>query len=255
MKRNLAKILSDLDAVRRQASIDLGQVSVKFKSAQAIVKADAEARLPLIEAEYRDQVKTQVATIFVTGSQENQQAFATLAEAEGETLTVDADEIYKAMAFDVEPSIGAKRQFGGTQLNLLIRALEDAGRKAGVGFLPVPRLLDVETVRTPADTVALIKNMIGSQVAGDLHVRFLETRILEEALAKKYGEKIVPVVITGADPAEVVGLQERVFAEPPTQRREGLPGVGIVFDVGATVNKDSVLEAFTKLRERIAKQK
>lgn len=252
MKRPLSSILADLDEARASAGVDLNTIPMKFKAARAIEKADAEARLPTLEAEYKQRLYDRVATIFVVGDPNDQVKFAELAEHEGDTLTLNVDEIYEKVAVDVEPSIGALRQFGGTQLNLMIRGLEDVARKAGVGFIPVPRLLDVGTVKTPAETVAFIKDLIGTQVPAELRARYIEARIVEEALADKVGQKIVPVVIFGAGLEEAFDLQPQIFSAKVDG--EQIDGTGIVFEVGATVDKDTVIKAFGELREAVAKR-
>lgn len=243
MKKSLNRILEEISVAKVTAEVNLDNVAAKFRPARAIAKNDAETQLKILREEYKSKLGPRVATIILSGIRADQAAFTTIAEAEGETLTIDAEAMYKKMAIDVEPTIGAQRQFGGTQLNHLVRSLEDVGRFAGAGFLPVPRLLDVEIARTPADTIALIKGLIRSQVGDSLNCRYIEACIVEDALACRYGEKIVPVVIAGASEEEASILKNGIFS-----------GLGITFKVGATVDQKTVTQAFDALRERIKKQ-
>lgn len=240
MKRNLHKIIQDLEVTTIAAAVDLEALPQRVRPGAAIAKTDAEAKLKTLRGEYRDQVAPRVATIFLIGPEESQKKFAELSEAEGGTLTVDAAAIYTKMATDLEPTIGAQRQFGGTQVNHLIRSMEEIATVAGAEYLPTPRLLEVSIVKTPEDTVTMVKHLIRTQIGDDLNRLWLESRIVSEALRLKYGEKVVPVVVLGASRQEILELGKSIFS-----------GNSIEVKLGATVEQKDIIDAFAALKERL----
>ena len=241
MSRQLNQITKDIEETTKLAIMDLETAPAKTRAGLYIAKADSEKRLKELQEEYKTQLGPRVATIFVTGDRGGQEAFAKLSAAEGETLTVDAAAMYARMALDVEPTIGASRQFGGTQLNHLVRSLEEVGRTAGVSLLPVPHLLEVLTAKTMYNTMLIIQDLIRTQVGDALNCRYIERQILDAALKSRYGEKVVPVVVLSALTAsENAVLQPNVF---------GGIGITVKLAVDTKIDQDLVRKVFEELRE------
>lgn len=244
--RRLDQIIENINATKEMASVDMASVPYNNQPSVAIAKMDAETRLKALKDEYRQSVADKVATIFLIGSDGAQQDFARLAEEEGETLTVTVDAAFRKMAADVEPSIGAGRQFGSTQANQLVRSLEEVGRAAGVEFMPVPRLMDVVTVKTFEDTVREVRNLVVGQSSKTVGLKYLEYKIADLALEEGFEEKVVPVVITGStDVRQAHEDMKTIYS-----------GTGVVVTIpeGKKVDKEFVLEAFKRLGDKIAKK-
>jgi len=243
--RSLNQILAEMASQTLVANTSLDTVKVANKGSMGIAIADAAANIKVLRQEYATKLSTRVVTIFLSGPISLQETFAKLAEEEGETLTVDSQAIYKKMATDVEPTIGAQRQFGGTQANHLIRSLEEVARAAGAEFLAVPRLQEVMTVNDFDEHVRVIRDMIRTQVGDDLNRRAIEARIIDLALEKRYSEKVIPVVVLGSSPEEAI-LQEKIFTGN---------GIKVALGPDQIVDKEFVLSTFTQIRKYLKSTK
>lgn len=242
-KRNLFSILQEMTETAKVAATNLDTVPYKNRASAAIAKNDAETKLKALREEYTAQLRERVLTIFVVGSKEDCAIFTKIATDEADVLSIDADAMYEKMAADVEPTIGAQRMFGGTQLQHLIRSLEQRGREANAGFLPVPRILDVVVVNPPVTTKAVVKDIIVSQIGVDLNARWIEAQIVELAIAAEYGEKFVPVVVTCENVDDAKVLKPKIFSGR---------GIGEALDKPVTVA--TVQETISRLKESLKKQ-
>jgi len=242
--RSIKKIVTELADAKTQSEVNLEAASYKLRPGLAVAKQDAANRLDSLKEEYRLQLGPRTATIFLHGTAAAQTEFAELAVVEGGTLTVDSQEAYRLMAADVELTMGRGRQFGSTQVNILIRCLEDLGRAAGLSHMVVPRLMEVLTVQAGAPMVAVVKEIILTQVGESFNCHYIQARIMEMAMAAGYGEKILPVVLTGAEKEEAVYLQKNIFSGR---------GIRVGLDEAVTPEemKKSVLQAFDALKAAV----
>lgn len=240
-KRNLALVLQEMEAAKKAADIDLEKVPFKNRASLSIAKTDATVKLKSLREEYAALLRERVVTVFVAGSKEDCQLFAQISDAQQGTLSISADAMYEKMAADIEPTIGAQRMFGGTQLQHLIRSVEDCGRQANLGFLQVPRLIDVIVVKPPVTTMSVVKDLVTSQLGHDLNARWIESKITEMAIEEEF-EKLVPVVVLCSNVDDVMALKPKIF----TGR-----GIGEVLD--KPVTPATVQETISRLRESLKK--
>lgn len=241
MSQSLSKLLSEIEAARTQANVDLNQFDPKFQAAQAIAKADAGKRLVTLTEQFNEEIKDRAAFMLLNGQSEIQAEFVKVAQEEGGVLTVSARQAYNMMADEVEQTIGAQRQFGGTQLGHLIRAIEAVGKAANSRFLKVPHLEDVVYVKDHDAVTDTCRDIVLKQLGPELNRNFIQEETFRKALDTNYKEKVVPVVITDATPEETEFFMDNLFY-----------GVGIRVDLrDAKVDKDLVLEQFKTLKQTI----
>jgi hypothetical protein len=245
MSRSFKDVLDDLVVTTANAAINLDEVPLRNKAGMGICKADAIVALGTLRSEYKALLAPRVASIWLSGTPEQQKKFAEVAAQEGETLTVSTLGVYERMASDIEPTIGAERQFGGTQLGHLLRSLENVAREAGASFLATPHLLEVVTVSDFAALTLAIRGIIVSQVGEKLNVLHLENEVLNQALTARYSEKVVPVVVLTSPAGESSDLRQGMFG-----------GKGIDFQIPENVepDKEMVLAVFSTFQKAIKKQ-
>ncbi len=242
MSRHIKKVLAELTDAKTRSEVNLDAVKYSLRAGQAIAKQEALNKLEALRNEYRQELEPRVATIFAFGTPEAQLAFAAGAQEEGGTLTVDTQEIYKLMAADVELTMGRGRQFGSTQVNHMIRTMEELGRRAGLSHMVVPRLTEVLTVKDVDAMAAVVKNIILTQVGEQFNARYIMSKILNMALEAGYGEKVLPIVMTGATIEEAAFLQKAIFSG------KGIK-VSLDDDLNPEVVGKAVLQSFAALKE------
>lgn len=248
-KRSPATILAEIAEAKKTASIDITNVRAANRGGISIAKADAEVKLKALREEFVAQLTERVASIFVVGAPADLKQFGEIAADQG-AIVIFADAMYEKMAADIEPTIGAQRMFGGTQVQHLIRSLEDCGRYAGLGFLKVPRLLDVVVTKPPESeegphTVDVVKDLISSQVGPELNTKWLEASIANAAVEDAYDSRIITVVVLCTKIEDAKLIKPKLFS--------GF-GIGVTIDEGQSVDLATVKKAFEQLEEKLGKK-
>lgn len=249
LKRNLTTVLAEMAEASKVLSIDIINVKQKNRASISIAKTDAEVKMKGLREEYGAQLAERVATIFVVGSKTDCETFSQIAQAETSSIIVSADAMYERIATEIEPTVGAQRMFGGTQLQHLIRSLEDVGREAGAQFLKVPRLLDVVVCKSERNkdgpTVGeVVKDIVVSQVGVELNAKWLQAGITSEAIAEEYDGRVVSVIVLCQTIEDAKAIKPLLFS--------GF-GIGVTLDEGK-VDLATVQKAFEQLKEKLAKK-
>ncbi len=241
----MEKVLKELSTLNETAKTDLANVPYKNRAGIAIAIAEAQKRLGDISKEYKEMLATRSFTIFTEGALVDQAAFSRIAKEEGEVVVVSTQELYERLAITCDACLGATRQFGGTALNHLIRAIEEVAIESGTGRLTqVPRLRDVAIAKTMADVVAVVREVVLQDTGTDLNKDHIEHLAFKRAFEMGLSEKVIPIVVTNNRDGSDFGLQERMFT-----------GRGFVVSVPSSVDKEFVLNTFKRVISEVSKTK
>ncbi len=233
----MEKVLNELSALTEMANTDINGVKADRRSGIAIAVKEAQKRLVDISNEYREMLKNRSFTIFTEGTVNDQSTFAQIAQDEGDVVVVSAQELYERLALACDPCLGAARQFGGTALSHLIRAVEEVATESGTGRLTtVPRLQDIAITKTFADVVATCREIILQDKESNLNKDYIEYLAFKRAFSKGLSEKVIPIVVTDNRGDVDLDLQSRMFT-----------GRGFVVKVPTNIDKEFVLGAFRRV--------
>lgn len=241
----MEKVLKELSALSETANTDLNGVPFATRSSMAIAVNEAKKRVEEISKEYKEMLASRSFTIFTEGAQADQATFARIAQEEGEVVVVSSQELYERLAINCDASLGATRQFGGTALNHLIRAVEEVATESGTGRLTTaPRLEDIEIAKTMADVVAVVRSIILKDTGTNLNKDYIEHLAFERAFKMELSVKVIPIVVTNNHDGSDFSLQERMFT-----------GRGFVVSVPSSVDKEFVLNTFKRVISEVNKAK
>lgn len=238
MNQQLAKLLTSIKEAKKDSELDIDLYPMKVRPSLSIAKADGSRRLESLVKEYRQEVSQRAAVILTRGPADSQAAFAVKST---NVIVASALTAYTKMAVEIEPTMGSQREFAGTQLGHLIRAVEAVGREAGSSFLKVPTIQEgVFFVRNFEDLVIGIRDLLLPQLGAGLNRDYLQVTICDKAMELGFKENVVPVIVTDASEQEVEFFSRYLFS-----------GVGIVVDLpedAKKVDDEFVTNVFAKLK-------
>lgn len=195
----IAELQEKLKSVREDAAADVDSGPFASRTGRMSRRNAAAAEVPVVEALLREQVKRSAAAIFVGGAEDSVNEFATIAEEEGNAITVHAYSVYQKMASDMWPTLS-----GGapTANNIPIfgAALQSMGELVGTFVRVNPSLMADLIGRRFADVTAFadtLREVIRAAVGTELEVAFIE-RTVTDAVLEGYEQNVVPVVVLGA---------------------------------------------------------
>jgi hypothetical protein len=78
----------------------------------------------------------------------------------------------------------------------------------GLAEAPNPNYRGGAVLRKAEDVVEFVRNLVRGSCGDTLNILFLQRLITDACWEIRYQEDVVPVIVTGATPAEVEGLEE-----------------------------------------------
>ncbi len=245
MSNQMDKVLKELTGLKQTAGIDLQNIPLATRSSIAIAIQEAKKRLEGITTEYKEMLRSRSFTIFTEGAEADQAQFAKIAQEEGDVVVVSSREVYQRLARACNPTLGAQRQFGGTALNHLIRAVEEVAVESGNQRLTaVPRLLDIAVARTFEDVVEICRSVVLADKDTNLNKDYMEHLAFKRAFENEMSEKVIPIVVIDNRDSVDFGIQSHMFT-----------GRGFVVKVPENVDKEFVLAAFKRVIVEVSKAK
>lgn len=206
--RTTEDILKELQITKKLAETDLDLVKPNVRSGHEMAKRDAADRLPRLFREYVEVLFKGARALFPNGSPKNVEKYVQVARAEGGVgvVTVDGGELYKKIAWEIEPSIGQSRDFGVTQLQLLMALVKQISYD--VSFKdPVPPVLnELRACTTFDDLVDYVRERIEAAMSDNLLVAFTQFKVADAACAAGFDGNILPVVVTGTSSQDRAAL-------------------------------------------------
>lgn len=209
MHRNLTEILSDIEAASEIANRDLFDISPRLHAGHQMAVREAKERVGTLTNEYAQALLSNTAGLFTAGDPVKCAEFAKLAAEECGTLTVDVGEMYLEIARAIEPTLGQRREFSFTQLEIVMRSLFDVANRLKLkGSMAVPRLPESLVVETLADVAECVKKLVTEANGHALMVEYSKNAMVERGLAAKFDGKVTRVVILNVGEAEANALKD-----------------------------------------------
>jgi hypothetical protein len=239
----LEQLMEQYAEVEQIANQDLSAWPVKTLPGAQMRQRECRTQMEALGAKYKDALLGSAVAIFLDGDQQQTQQFAKVAEGSGGTLTISAETMYEDLAKDIEPTLGDRRQFGTSQLGMLVSALTRVGKDLDFRNIPVPQIFDVTVCREHQDLIALVRNLVRQAIGDDLNAAYIKRAVGEEAIRIRYTRSVAPVVITNATADERTGLKNVFngsFTIPVTQEN---------------TSEDAVLQSLTNIAKTLKSKK
>jgi hypothetical protein len=169
---------------------------------------EAKLNLPALENQYLYYLQEAALVMILRGDDVSQKGFAEIAAQEGNTITLDAGALYRKLSEGVEESLGYSREFGVTQISQVVDSIRDICLEIGIRETDRPRHMEQVVVLRQADIEAHVRKIVRASDNGFLNNMFMSRELLTQALAKRYTQAVVPVVIVGAEEEEIEALKQ-----------------------------------------------
>lgn len=235
-QQTLSEILEQIEQNQVLADTDPLGTPGLARAGFAVAIRQAKDTLTDLKKLYRTQIMSRAYDVFVFGNRTKATEFGKVAEAEG-AVVVDAEELYQTLAQPIEASLGTEREFGPSQVALLIAGLKAVATDLGIINMNAPKLPGLVKMENAAVTLAHVRSMIRAAVGDDLNKLYLGAAITNKALEAKYkASGLVVVVLNAMGPEDARGIAG-LFAHH-------LPSVNLTSDV--EIDVDTVHRAFKR---------
>lgn len=222
-QQTLSEILEQIEQNQKLADTDPESTPGLSRAGFAVAIREAKDLLVDLKKEYKDQLLDRARDVFVFGDKAKISEFGKLAEAEG-AVVVDADELYRRLSGPCDASLGAEREFGPSQVSLLISGLKGVSVDLDILNMNAPKLPGLVKVEDAAATTAHVRSMVRAAVGDDLNKLYLAADVTKKALEVKFkASGLVVVVLNATGPEDA--------REIATLFGHHLPSVNLTSDV------------------------
>ena len=209
MKNESLKDLAEkMRVTKRRAETDLEAVPYQTRSSMANMKRNAEGQLETLRKDFANAVRRASIAVFLAGDPARQEKFAEIAKKEvtGAMVVVHADAVYERLANRVQPSLGASRQFGVGQHQLLLGTLTDVEKELDIRWMSRPAPGSDRAIQGHEDLVGYIRSLIRTSVGDELTKVYVDRQIVDSAVSVEFAGSTLLVIVVGSDAAETAAL-------------------------------------------------
>lgn len=244
--KTLDQLVSELAQKQTIAQTNLDDIPWMTRPAWSSNIERAKEELTVLKAEYRNKLLAQSLAIFVVGGTDEQKAaFASIAKKEADVLVLNADDLYKRLAQPIDAALGTQRTFTATYVPMLLRGMKEVGDELAIREIAAPKFSsETPILEDSGAVVELVREVVRDSSGDDLNRLYLADKLTDQALAVRYKGSVVPVIVLGAGPDEVLGLTP-LFAH-----------VGALVSLdGVNVDKELVLASFEQALKQVKTKK
>jgi len=169
-------------------------------------------RRALLKQEYKALLRNRGFAIFLVGIAEAQAKFAQIA-SEFDCYVMSANILYDSLADQMMKQVRIGDIFTVQHIQMLDELLYDYRVKLGIASMPHPSI-SVEMCRPITDKATLatlIRFSIEKVLDTELATHVIEDTATDAAIKDEQMGPVLPVVLTGADTAQIRDFQKRIF--------------------------------------------
>ena len=192
--RKLDEIVTDIKTNQELVSRDLSPFPTAARAGLIMAANQAKTALKKLKAEYADTLLAKSIGFFVTGTIEQQKAFAELAAKLGKSITVDGDVMYQAYAVFLSPTVGHHKEFTINQLTKLEGLLQETSVTLDLERAKYPEIKGNNMVSDFAALVAYIKELTVASNGYNIAVPYIRNLISNKAIETNFNNKVLTVV-------------------------------------------------------------
>lgn len=195
MNLSTEELVSTIKSLEETANFELDAAPYHVRGGFAIAAQDARTQLAKLKPEYRTRLLANSVAFVVTGPKVD--AYAAEAVKTAPSLFVlEAGEMYEVIARQIEPTIGASREFTIHQFTGFMSLLRSVAREIGASQSIQQPLLEFSAiVPTREDLVAHVTYLVRQSVGHGFASLWLGNQIIEKALATGFNGTVLGAVI------------------------------------------------------------
>jgi hypothetical protein len=200
----VTQLLVDLDVEKRRAAVDPAAVPSKTRPGIEIAVVEAKKNAAALARQLvQATIPSRLVGLFVSG--ENAQGFAAVVRQVG-GIHLQADKLYQRLTDVVDRSLEDSRVFGVNQYGRFIEEIRAIAREVGEGPVagPIVNVPDYAEKRLPdrASVEAFVRSAVRANPGDVLNTTLLSIDIFDQVVSGALDDAAIPVVVTGATPAE-----------------------------------------------------
>lgn len=222
MSRTVEAVYTEYAMALAAAELDLDTVSSRVRAGFEMAKRGAQERLPALALEYRSVIFSNARGFFPNGSPENVAKYVAISNKEvaGGVIVADANELYTKMAERIQLSMGASREFGSTQMVLLIEEIRQKSFDCGFPEPKSPEMTDIRRLDTLADLADYVRQLVRTTCSDSLNSSYIGYTVAQKAL-KAAMTGALPVVVINTTSADRIALAPSFAASKSFSVDEG----------------------------------
>jgi hypothetical protein len=208
MSKELDKLVGEILETEKMANVDPESFDWRARPSITNTKREAQARLADLKKKYEKAIVGSTVSIFALGDKADEFAAAAVEESKTPIIVLDADEFYKKISTRVEATLGARREFGTTQMVLIVRGLTDMAEELGIGSFDSPKFVPSGVLPDSAAVLGHVRTVVRTTLGDEFNRIYLMKEIIQRALASRYTNSVLPVIIKGLEgDDEITGLR------------------------------------------------
>lgn len=242
---NLYSLIKEIETATKTANMVLDEMPWQTRAGMGIAIGEAKEKVIKLTKQYEDTLKDNLVGVFPMGPKEVVDEFIKAPQEFAGSITVAINKMYYNMAETIYPTLVRDRILGGDQYPLIVSELRTIMSKLNIQVMNMPKPVFPQEPNYDIQQLATsLKGYLESALDVDLNKMYLMKEIIDTAIAKKYTQNVVSVIVTGAkDEAEMNKyaelFQKGVFA--------------IVMDQTFDTSKENALKLFNGLKKKLVK--
>ena len=212
--KEIRKLVKAIEEQQRILATDLSGWDPRTKPGMEGAQNRAQESLGALKDKYREALKSGIFVAFVTGKPEHVADFKAAVKSDGTVPLVEMEKFYQRFIDPVEASMGNQRLFTANQCSLVGATFLEIAREMELFEIPRMEVVgqDLGTgVPTTKDVKEAVDRILHRTWGTELHAGYLEREVMAQALVLLYDSAVMPVFVTGVDPADIPALQARLF--------------------------------------------
>ena len=254
---SLSQILKEMAVTKPIAEADITMENPGTYNARVGLKKASEEQLKYLKLQYRNELRSSLAYIVVTGGQRG--AFTELATTDTfGCFSVDPEAFYMDLASRVSPALFGRESIK-YMFNIVSNILEDKATELELRSYPMLSFNDKynRAVNNVQELAEVIKEAINDQVGSELVGLDAAYSVVDMAIQKNHTAAVTPIILSTGDEKLALDLQKnlkrltsKVFLVVTGKASKSLQLADGAIAV-KTVNEDSVGSALSAIKSKL----
>jgi hypothetical protein len=234
--REVKEIVKEIRETEKTAKLRAEDLPYQSRGGMGIAIRTAQDKLPLLLEELKTTIiPSKLVAVFATGPDAITNKVADFLEANG-GITLDANEMYRAIAKAIEPTYGSSREFNSSQFSVMIREIREIASDLEYDELPAPQFDSSASVicRDEYGTTMHVRMLIRKTIGDEFGRKFFAKKLTEKVIKGAVDGRQIPILVLDTHTAEEKSALTVLFSSATTYN----------FDSNFTINKPNVVKIF-----------
>jgi hypothetical protein len=211
MSEKIEKMIAAYAREKKIADADLSGHDPRTLPSAHMRREEARGEVAKLMGEYTGYIRDAAICILVSGPRAHPATFAKIAAESCRAISVTPRDFYASLAKEIEPALGDRREFSGTHLGILVRALTERAKEMDLSNVAAPQIHEVAQVLDEDALVEHCRSIVRAADGDRICTKYIEGAVIQQALEIRYSASVVAVVLYGTDRAELEALGKQTF--------------------------------------------